>query len=1147
VRSRKNHSAIMQSLFGASMFVLVLTLVLTSPAAGQSLIAGGISGRVTDPAGAVVPNARVDLKSLDTGETQTAKTGEEGTYRFNLLKPGRYLVSTSVTGFARVVETINVEVGQTTQVDFSLEISKGAETVEVTSEVPLISTDPGVSTSYTPTEVALLPAAGGDITTLAYTAPGVVVAQGSGYGNFTVNGLPGTSNLFTVNGENDMDPYFNISNSGATNLLLGSNEIQEATVVTNPYSGEYGQLSGAQISYVTKSGTNAFHGNAQWYWNGRDMNSNDFFSNATGSPRPFSNANQWAASVGGPVIKDHTWFFFDTEGLRFILPNVDNETIPTTAFATAVLANVTTLNPNEVAAYTKMFGIYAAAASGKTVTPKPVNSECAGVVLPGFTTGSPCAETFTSTPTSFAKEEIYAGRIDQKIASKDDLFFRFRLDYGLQPTAVDPLSSAFDANSNQPAWDYQAQLRHVFNTSMTNAFTATVSHYVAQFAQDVSKWQAEFPDGGVQFGFGGGFSGVNPSVGGFPQGRNITQYQFIDDFSWVRGRHSLKFGLNFRRYDVSDHNFFNTFPTTVFGDLTSTTLGAKGMLGLQAFANGLAATYEQQNSASDDVPIAIWGMGFYAEDQWRVTPRLTLMGALRFEKNANPVCNTNCFPNFKTSFPDLASIQAGLSGAGNVPYSSDINTNLSKAYMGVDAINVSPRLSFSWSPFASNKTVISGGAGIFYDNPSAGVVDSLLGNPPSAVFFGITPLDSNQGSKGILPFDSTAANGGPASFAAAAAAFNINKSFNQLSAILDPIIGSNPPIGITSIQGTIHSPQVQEWNLKLDRQITKSTGVSVNYTGNHSIHVLYRDGWWNASIAGGTSAFANLSNIIPTASFPNYAGVTTIQSGAVSNYNGLTFSLREQYHGWIMAHVNYTYSHALDETSNGGIFVIGGNSIQTQINPTSLRANNYGNADYDIRNLFNADYVITPVVHFENKFVRGALGGWQWSGKVFARSALPYTLLDSTAASGLNFAAGSVNVAQPIAGGASISCGSGAVFTNATPTPCVNSAAFYNTANGPYSTYPNQTRNQLRGPNYIDFDMGLYKTFQIKERLHFGLGATAFNVFNHPNFNLPDNNLGDGTTGQIFSMQGVPTSPYGNFLGFDSSVRVVQLSLKVSF
>jgi len=926
-------------------------------------------------------------------------------------------------------------------------------------------------------------------------------------------------------------------------------------------------MSGAQVNYVTKSGTNSFHGNAQWYWNGREMNSNDFISNASGATRPFSNANQWAASIGGPVWKDHTWFFVDTEGLRFILPNVDVETIPTPQFASAVQANVQTLNPSEAAAYQNMFNIYSAAAAGKQTSPLPlyVNgqpTECVGLSLPGFPTGAPCQENVTLTPTSFAKEWILAGRVDQKLTSKDDIFFRFKLDYGLQPTAINPLSSAFDANSNQPAYDYQANWRHVVNANMTNSFTATASHYVAQFAQDIDAWQKEFPYGGVTFGGAVGFSSINGSVGDFPQGRNITQYQFIDDLSWVHGQHTFKFGENFRRYDVSDHNFFNIYPTSNFNDLSSTSLGPNGMTGMQAFANGLASSYTQAYSPSTDVPIGLWGLGFYGEDTWRVKSNFTLTLALRFEHNSNPTCNTNCFSNYNGPFGTLPSVVAGAGGAGDVPYSSDINTGLRHPYMSVDAINVSPRVAFSWSPNATdhfpwlpggNKTVISGGFGIFYDNPPAGMLDFELGNPgnpPATTLFTIQPLDATGHSTGILPFTA-----GPAAFEAASQAFTLSKSYNQLSAILDPIIGFNPPVSFNSIQGTIHSPQTQEWNLKVDQEINKSVALSVNYVGNHAINIPYADSWWNAVATN--SVFTSVPGIKTAATvLPNYGEVSTFQSGAVSNYNGVTASIRLQHHSWLMAHLNYTYSHTLDETSNGGIFPIGGFpdnlgfNIQTQVNPGSLRANNYGNADYDIRSLFSADYVVTPPVHFENKFAKAALGGWQWSGKVFARSGLPFTVLDANAFGDLaqnNFTG---IVAQQISGGAQNSCGMGAVTTNVTKlTPCLNANAFANTAatGFAYTQYPNQTRNQFRGPGYVDFDMALFKTFNIGERFNFGLGAQAFNVFNHPNFNLPDTEVGSPQFGQILGMQGVPTSPYGNFLGFDSSVRVVQLSLKLTF
>jgi hypothetical protein len=1135
---------------------VALLLSLASIGQAQSLVAGDISGVIADPSSAVISGATVTLTSLDTGSTQSSSSGSDGTYRFNLLKPGRYELTLERPGFAKLVTDVEVVVGQTTVANLKLELSsQKGETIEVSGIAPLISADPGSSTSFTQKELELLPSGGNDITNIAFTAPGVVVNVTGGYGNFTANGLPATSNLFTVNGENDMDPYFNINNSGATNLTLGQNEIQEATVTTNPYAGEYGQLIGSQVSYVTKSGSNQFHGNAVYSWNGSSMNANNFFSNATDSPRPFANANQWAASVGGPIFKDKTFFFFDTEGLRFVLPNVDQVTVPTPEFSAAVLANIQANQPNQVQGYQTMLGIWANVKGG---TPSPtVFSSCnpSDLNLPGFTpnaAGDNCAQTVVSTPTAFAKEWIIAGRVDQKLTSNDNLFFRYKVDHGLQPSAIDAFDPRFDANSNQPSWDAQANETHIFGSHATNAFTASISHYVAQFTQNSSLVNSIFPYA-TTFLDPVGFSAVNGSGEAFPQGRNITQYQFIDDFSLNRGKHNLKFGLNFRRYDVSDHNFFYNTPLVYFRNVG--TLADPSANGLQSFADGLAFQYRRAANLSSDVPIALWGMGFYAQDEWKVTPRLTLTLALRAEHNSNPVCQTNCFDNFTGAFSSLASVQAANGGndPGDVPYSSDINVGVHQAYKGTDALNLSPRIAFSWSPFAANKTVISGGFGLFYDNPAAGLVDSLLANPPASVALRVRP------STGALAFDSTS-TGAAATFQAAASAFDINQSFNQIATTLRAQGVTFTAPAVTTIVGTIHSPQAQEWNLKVQQQVGRNTAITVNYVGNHVIHLPYSNAWPNAfDVQCLFSADFSCANTVPGVSedgpvVPNYGTVTEIRSGAVSNYHGVNLTVREQFASWFLAHFNYTYSHNLDEVSNGGVSPYSlstfGESILGQINPVSLRASNYGNSDYDIRHSFSADYVLTPKFHFSNKFLSQAVGGWEWSGKIFARSGLPFSVLDGNW-DGFTFLNGGSNIfAFPVAGNVQTSCGGGNVNTNSSPVGCLNPAAYIDSASSTFSgftTWSPQTRNQYRGPHYFDMDMSLFKTFRLKERVSLGVGATAYNVFNHPNFALPDNTFGSGTFGQIFSTVGTPTSPYGNFLGFDSSVRVVQLNAKIVF
>jgi outer membrane receptor protein involved in Fe transport len=1103
----------------------VCLATLSMPVHAQSLISGDVTGTVTDASGAVVPSAVVTLKSSDTGATQTASTNASGSYRFTLLKPGHYVVSVSLTGFRTAERTVDVAVGQIAAANLTLEVGAASQTVEVTASTPLVSTEPSINTSFSSTEVAQLPNAGGDITNIADTVPGVVLNNTMGYGNFTINGLPGTSNLFTVNGENDMDPYFNINNSGATNLTLGQNEAQEATVIANPYSGQYGQLAGAQVTIVTKSGTNEFHGNANYYWNGRAMNSNDWFNNSGlygYTPRPFANANQWAASIGGPIRKNSTFFFVDTEGLRFVLPNVDSETIPTPAFASAVEANVAALQPSEAATYTKMINLWLNAPGAANAVPIANTADCNALTLPGFNPATQfCAAKFEATPTALASEYIVAGRLDQRIGNNDNAYFRYKLDHGVQPTTLDPINSNFDAISNQPAYDMQFNETHLFGPRSTNQFMGTFSHYVAQFQQNHDLAVNTFPyqivtEGDVPF------SSFN-QLGNFPQGRNISQYQFIDDFTLIRGAHALKFGVNFRRYDVSDHNFFFNSPAAYFGYTDA---------GLQQFVDGVAFQYRENLNLASDVPVAMWGIGLYAQDEWAVRPNLKLTLALRGEHNSNPVCQFNCFANFNAPFSNLASVTSA--NPGNVPYSSDIAYNQHAAYPGVDQINWSPRLGFSWSPGHDSKTVINGGIGIFYDNPAAGLVDSLLSNPPVSVAIRVRPAN------GVLPF-APGTSGGAQIWTDSADAFNINESYNQISSALTALGSLFEAPSITAINGKIHSPEWQEWSMQVQRQLTGSTALVVAYAGNHGIHIPYTNQWLNEY--DGYGLYTAEPQIPQTPAVPNYGTVTEIQSGAVSNYNGLTATFKKQFAQGFSAGANYTWSHNLDEGSNGGLFTYG-DSILGQLNPTNLRLNNYGNSDYDIRNLFNAYWVANPTFHLQSPFLRGIFNGWEWSGKWFWRSGLPFSVTDNNTAL-INYAG--VFLAEPIAGqvGQPSSCNQAA-----TTTPCLNANAFVNAASASFNGYTmlsSQTRNQYRGPGYFDIDMNLYRTFRFGEQRKLAIGAQAFNVFNHPNFANPDSGMGDATFGQILGMALSPTSPYGTFLGFDSSVRVVQLSAKLSF
>jgi hypothetical protein len=1102
-------------------FILIAALTaLCTQAVAQSTTAGDIAGVVTDPSGAVVPKAKVTVKSLENGSTQSTTTNESGYYRVSLLKPGRYSVSAGLTGFQTSERQVDVGVGAVVTADIALTVGQATQTVEVTETAALMNPEASSNTSFSPREVQNLPSAGGDITNIAFTAPGVVVNSTGGYGNFTVNGMPATSNLFTVNGENDMDPYFNINNSGATNLTLGQNDLQEATVITNAYSGQYGTLAGAQVNYVTRSGSNQFHGNAQYWWNGRYMNANDWFNNFYGTPRPFANANQWASGIGGPIRKNKTFFFFNTEGLHFVLPNVDVVTIPSAAFAGAVLANVTAKHPAEASAYQKMFSLYANAPGASNAVPLANSSACSSLSLPGFNPSTQnCADRYEATPTALAKEWIISGRVDHQIGANDNAYYRYRLDHGLQPTTLDPINSAFDALSNQPAWDNQFKETHIFGPRSTNEFLAAVSHYVAQFSQNEQLATSTFP---YQITTSGTvpFNSFN-ALGSFPQGRNITQYQFVDDFTIIRGKHDLKFGVNFRRYDVSDHNFFFNNPAVYFGYTTN---------GLQNYADGLAYQYRKSLNTASDVPVALWGMGIYANDDWHIKSNLKITLGLRLERNSNPVCQFSCFANFNTAFSNLPSVTS--SNPSSVPYSSDIAINQKQAFQGVDPVDISPRLGFSWSPMKDNKTVISGGAGIFYDSPAAGLVDDLLANPPAAVAIRVRP------AAGVLGFDPA---GGAATWQASANAFSITKTYTQISQQLAALGSVFAAPAFTTIAGTVHAPISYQWNFQIQRQLSHTVVLTANYVGHHDLRILYTNNWPNAFDQ--YQIFPGVPGVPAVAKVPNYGQVTTVQNGAIANYDGLNLTVRKQFSHGVVAHFNYTWSHALDEVSNGGLFTYG-DSLLGQINPTSLRANNYGNADYDIRHNFSADWVYTPSVHLGNKVLNEVVGGWQWAGKAFWRSGLPFSIIDGNWNGGLGNGGGTI-LATYTGGQVQTSCGAAAAVT-----PCLNAGAFLNSGDpnfNNFTAWSNQNRNQFRGPGYFDMDMSLFRTFKIREGMSLAVGLQAFNVFNHPNFANPDNNLGDSTFGNVQSMAGTPTSAYGSFLGFDSSPRVAQLTGKFVF
>jgi hypothetical protein len=1136
-------------------FVTVLFLIAFAAgfqAFAQTVTTGELAGTITDPSGAVVPNAPVELKNLDEGSVANAKTSSTGYYQFAYLKPGSYAVTVNASGFQSMQKNVTVALGASPSLNFQLTLGGSTTTVEVTGTAALINTeDANLTANFSQKQVELLPNPGNDLSAVALTSPGAVMNTSGGAmfggGNFEVYGLPATSNLFTIDGSNDNDPYFNVNNSGATNLTLGLNDISESTVVANGYSGAYGGLAGANVNYVTKSGSNNFHGNAIYWWNGDILNANNYFRNqANGvhgsdvAPRPFVNANQFAGSIGGPIKKNKAFFFFDVEGLQLAIPSPQSVNVPTPAFQTAVIANLNATGLSaSVPYYNTVFGLYnRVSQAGAT---QALGGGCNDVTtLAGVTFGAtnPCAVTVQTALSAHTHDRLYVGRYDMNLSNNDKLFVRVEKEHGLQATYTDGIDPAFNVISDQPQWQTQIGETHTFGSDRVNDFKGSFLWYSAGFAMaDQAAATAALPVAGgtetLAF-FDGSLAALNADNVVMPQGRNITQYQVVDDFSWIRGRHNFKVGITFRRDDISDKNFVFVTPEVgafSLGNFATGGLGGQGNIIVQNFPT------------RTNVPIALYQLGFYGADDVRITRNLKLTLSLRADHLSNPVCQINCFQRFAP----------GGFGDSTAAVNSSILSGQKQAFPSVTSIALQPKVGFAWSPGASQKTVVRGGIGIFADALPTGAIDSFLQNAPLDpgfnTFFGYLSPDQ-------------AGSYAPTACASNCTLFQLSQAANASFTSGFASGGAVSPFNFTNATA-VKVPTYYKWSLEVQQAVGWHTTFDLMYVGNHGSHEEISNGALNAycctssqsAALGGITSFANLPTSVPDS---RLAQVTSVQNIANSNYNGLTATLNHNFSGGLTFQANYTWSHALDEISNNSLSPFGLNvtglyaDVIFPEDPYNIKRFNYGNADYDIRHNFTMNYVWSDALrHLTSRGPNTVMKGWALSGTIFAHTGLPFTVFSSNYTSQLqstNFGGGSQYIFADVTGPSTISCGASAATVNPDGTaaaPCLTASQFAD----PSGTYGNQRRNQFRGPHYFDTDFAIEKGFGMPkwESAQFTVGARFFNIFNHPNFNFPVMNVDSSQFGQILSTVSTPTSIYGSGLGADASPRVIQLEGKFVF
>ena len=1126
---------------------------------GQSLTTGSIAGTVKDQSGAAVAGATVTLNNVDAGTSQAATTNQSGAYQFTLLPPNNFTVQATTSGLSTDLTKVTVQVGATSTIELVAKVQSTRQVVEVTTTGTAVQTEnANLSSTFSSKQMLELPAPGGDITSIAFTVPGIALSTGMGYGNFSSHGLPGTSNLFTINGDDYNDPYLNLNNSGASNLLLGQDEIAEANVTQNGYSVQYGRQAGAQVNYVTKGGTNQFHFDLLFNFNNHIMNANDFFANQAGTPRPYSVSRQWGADIGGPILKNKLFFYADSEGLYYSLPSVANVVIPSPQLQTYILGNV---NPASVPLYTQAFKVYNLAMAkgaapvsngsgplqdstgnlGCGGTPSDANG-LTGIGAPGggtFGVSVPCAYAYGASGLNTNKEWLQTDRVDWNINDKQKIFFRFKTDHGFQPTGTNLLSPSLNEQSIQPQYEGQINHTYVISPTQVNNFVVSILWYSAIFGPaSVSQASSTFPSyfqiagaGGTNNNFEGlPFYPLGVNWSNFPQGRDAGQGQIVDDYSWIKGNHTFKFGVNFRKNQVTDFSY-------QIGQIGSYFFNNLGDFAAGATNPNTGSEYFQVFSPLQDAHLRFYNIGIYAQDEWAVKPNLKITLGLRLDRTANPTCLDNCFSRLNQPFTSPA-FQTGV----DIPYNASIQTGLSHAYYNTDAIVPDPRLGIVWSPWGANGAVIRGGIGVFSDLAPGFLVSKVFSNAP----YPFTVNLADGSFVGSVTAPGSSASGALAQYNAFKSGFFAGQTLAQLNA---SVPGGFSPIPYFSVPQKFLTPTVVEWSFEIQQPFGQKNVLVATYSGNHGYNLLAQNGFPNAFV--NTSNFPNGFSGLPTvAPDPRFAGVTQMTNGGISNYQGLSVQFRRTFAYGFQGQASYTWSHALDDVSNAGAgefySVCSGCSFVTLGNP--VLSQNYGSSDYDIRHNFTADFVWDTPWKFGNKILGNILGNWTLSGKFYWRSGTPFTVYDSSLpgllagtniVSDVNFLSGMP--ATTVASNLPRTCGTGAVNT-----PCFDSTQF--AASGAEPGFGNVGRNSIFGPGYSDIDATLFKNFTIKERLRFQIGASAYNLINHPNFQNPNADVANPSSfGTISSTAIPPTSAYGAFQGSAVSGRVLVVTGRLQF
>jgi len=1095
----------------------VLSIGLASTLTAQIVETGVITGVVHDNSGAIIQKAHVAVHNDSTGLTTKTETDSQGIFVSPPLHPGNYSVAIEATGFKTEVEHVRLEVGQRVSADVALVIGTAAETVEVQSAGELLETESSsVSNLRSEEAVKDLPLNGRNFSELFSLGAGVVSTstQGSsiaytaqrGPSYFAINGSRPQENRTLVDGIGDNENH----NSMAA-VFPPIDAIQEFSEETQDADARYGRGNGGTINVVVKSGTDKYHGDVFEFLRNTALDARNDFNTLVPGPAGQKAAlrqNEFGITFGGPVFwkqaNPKTFFFADYAGKRFAQGQTDVGSIPVvnitptgydfSAYSAAIK------NPLTHAAYAKNF----VPNTDPLIDQTGVNllKFYQHYVQPNYGSAGATANNFIYTPLLIINEDDFDVKVDRKFTEKDSAYLRYSQGRdifsqpGILPTPL--VGDVICGPASDPAHQSVLSETHVFSPTIVN----TARYGWTRFFVYAKNWDAgkqlasptnlnipgvinpnnSLSDGLPVYTFTG-YTAIG-DAGNSPTNIGTNNYQWDDDLTLVRGKHSVDLGFDLIRLQ---YNMFQT--------------GAEhGSAGFSGRYTGLAwsdllfgAPASGTFSFPSEVGLRQWDLSFYAQDNYKVNNRLTLNLGVHYENFLGwPWTEAH---NKEWAFvPSISTTALEQVGTNGIPLSGLSGNNL----------NFAPRIGLAYK--VTNKTVFHAGFGLYYAAPDVGNSSTLSAN---------------------VPVDDYWAFNNPASYVANATsstAFNYARNGFAHTPVTSGS-GVQPNTPAFAVDPNAKTPYTEQWHAAIEQQIPFSTVLKFAYVGTKGTHLdNFRDINTDPLVAGTNSVTYNRPYGIPGVGGAVFAQIGELETRQVSSYNALQVTAERRAHGLGFL-ASYTYSHALDEGSGESASVT---------NPYNLRYD-YGNADYNVPNRFvaSANYQLP----FKGSGLLGPLErGWQVNAIGQFSDGLPFSV-----ASGTALGDGLTTRAQlnPGFGNGSLPKG------QRTLSQWFNTQAFSVPAAG---TYGNSGRNSLEGPGTKAVDASLFKDTHLTESKVLQLRAEVFNLANTPQYNLPAATVGTyNATTQKWSNGFGTVSSAGSDITFQRTERQIQFAAKITF